>query len=288
MTLLDEVRARIRRLFYGEHWKVGTIAAQLGVHNEAVRRAIESHRFANAGKPRSSELDPYLDFVRQTLEQYPRLTATRLYEMLRPRGYQGSVVQLRRRIRQLDLRPAPKAEPYLRLSTWPGEQGQVDWGYFGKLRVGQAERKLWLLVVTLSWSRGFHVFPSFEQGVAAVLRGHVESFETLQGVPRKLLYDNMKTVVLERMGDAIRYHPRFLELCAHYLFAGYPCNPGQPHEKGIVERRIRDLRSSFFAARSFVDLDDVRAQFANWRDDVAYQRPCPAEPGMTVGEALER
>ena len=177
MTLSAELLAKIRRLYYGEHWKVGTIAAQLGVHHEAVRRAIESHRFANAGKPRYSELDRYLDFVRKTLELYPRLTATRLHEMLRVRGFTGSVVQLRRRLRQLELRPQPKAEPYLRLSTWPGEQGQVDWGYFGKLRVGHAERKLWLLVVTLSWSRGFHVFPSFDQGTSAVLRGHVESFE---------------------------------------------------------------------------------------------------------------
>jgi len=89
-----EIRAQIRRYFYAEHWKIGTIARELGVHPDAVRNAIEAQRF-NAQPLRTSMADPYLAFIRQTLEQHPRLRATRICQMVRDRGYTGSVVQWR-------------------------------------------------------------------------------------------------------------------------------------------------------------------------------------------------
>src|SRR5260370_37842359 len=87
-----ELKARIRRLFYAEHWKVGTIAGELGVHHDVVERAVGTDRFASTGaRPvRQSLLDEYKDFIRQTLDQHPRLRSTRLHEMLRGRGYAGS------------------------------------------------------------------------------------------------------------------------------------------------------------------------------------------------------
>jgi len=288
MTISEETRARIRRLFYAEHWTVGTIAAQLDVHHETVRRAIGSDTFVNKGKVRLSALDPFVGLAAATLLQYPRLTASRLHEMLRVRGYPGSVVQLRRRIRQLGLRPTPRREAFFRLETRPGEQAQVDWGYYGTLRVGSIRRKVWFLAVVLSYSRAIHLHFSFDQSVASVLRGHLAAFDAFGGVARNHLYDNMKTVVLERVGDAIRFHPRFMELCAHYLFSALPCAPGRGNEKGRVERQIRYLRSSFFPARHFSDLDDMARQFEQWRDEVAYLRPCPQDPDITVAQAFER
>jgi IS30 family transposase len=91
-----ETRVQIRRYFYAEHWKIGTIAQALNVHPDTVRRAIEVERFQHAEPLRPSIVDPYLPFVRQVLEQHPRLRATRLYQMIRDRGYSGSVEQLRR------------------------------------------------------------------------------------------------------------------------------------------------------------------------------------------------
>ena len=105
-----------------------TLAEQLGVHHEVVRRAVEVDAFVSrGGGTRPSDLDPYLDFIRETLERHPRLTGTRVHEMLRLRGYTGSTSQVRRRIRQLSLRPSPVAEAFLRMKTLPGEQAQVDW-----------------------------------------------------------------------------------------------------------------------------------------------------------------
>jgi hypothetical protein len=81
-----EVRAQIRRYFYAEHWKIGTIASELSVHPDAVRNAIESERFKSTQPLRASIVDPYTAFIRLTLEQHPRLRATRIYQMVRDRG----------------------------------------------------------------------------------------------------------------------------------------------------------------------------------------------------------
>lgn len=98
---------------------MGTLATQLGLHPDTVRRALQTERFRR-GPSRGTRLtDPYLNFLRQTLQQYPRLRATRLFQMLEARGYRGSVVQLRRVVAQL--RP-PQREAFLCLQVFPGEQ----------------------------------------------------------------------------------------------------------------------------------------------------------------------
>lgn len=282
-----EQRAEIRRLYYAEHWKVGTIVAALGVHRDTVLSAIEAERFLGyLARPRASKVDPYLPFIRQTLQQYPRLRATRLCEMLRGRGYQGSVVQLRRAVARL--RPRPPVEAYLRLTVMPGEQAQVDWGNFGTVEVGRGKRPLSCFVMVLSWSRALHAVFTLDQTLESFLRGHQEAFAAFGGVPRVLLYDNLKSAVLERREQAIHFHPRLLEFCAHYHFAPRPVAVGRGNEKGRVERQILYLRTSFFAARPFRDVDDLNAQFRRWRDEVAHQRRVPGEGSLLVGEALVR
>src|ERR1700752_2835600 len=96
-----EIRAQIRRYFYAEHWKIGTIARELGVHPDAVRNAIEAQRLGGGQPLRPSIVDPYVEFIRQILDQHPRLLATRIYQMARDRGYTGSIVQLRRAVARL-------------------------------------------------------------------------------------------------------------------------------------------------------------------------------------------
>ena len=273
----SEVVARIRSLFFAEHWKVGTIASELGVHHDAVRRAIEVDRFASGvRRVPPSRLDPYKGFIGEVLEKHPRLRSTRLHEMVQARGYAGSVVQLRRYV--ATVRPVARAEAYLRLRTFPGEQGQVDWGHFGKLRVGSALRPLSCFVLVLGWSRAVYARFFLDQTLESFLRGHVLAFEALGGVPRALLYDNLKTAVLERQGEHIRFHPHLLELAGHYHFAPQPCAPYRGNEKGKVERTIQYLRHSFFEARRFSSLDDLNAQLADWIDRVAHGRPVPGDP----------
>jgi len=152
LAIPPELEAKILRYFHVEKWKVGTIARQLGVHHGTVDRVLSQAGLPKVERPhRPSRIDPYLPFVLKTLEQYPRLTASRLYAMVRERGYSGGEDHFRHLIAHH--RPRPQPEAYLRLRTLPGEQGQTDWGHFGKLTIGKAERTLMAFVMVLSFSR---------------------------------------------------------------------------------------------------------------------------------------
>jgi hypothetical protein len=96
----------------------------------------------------------------------------------------------------------------------------------------------------------------------------------------------MKQVVLRRRGQDVEFHPRMLELAAHYHFAPKPCNPGRGNEKGRVERAIQFIRSSFFAARPFTTLGDFNRQAREWRDHIAHQRRWPEDDSRTVEDAF--
>lgn len=278
--------AEIVRLYHAEKWKVGTIARQLGTHHTTVRRVLEREGGAPMRVNRPSIVDPYVPLIRETLEKYPKLPASRLFQMARERGYQGSPDHFRRAVAQY--RPRRVAEAYLRLRTLPGEQAQVDWGHFGKLHVGQALRPLMAFVVVLSWSRRIFLRFYLDARMPSFLHGHVSAFEAFGGVPRVLLYDNLKSAVLERRGDAVRFNPTLLELAAHYRYEPRPVAVARGNEKGRVERAIRYVRSSFFAGREFTDLDDLNEQANTWCTGQASDRRCPEDERMTVREAYEQ
>src|SRR3984893_10654581 len=278
-----ETRAQIRRYFYVEHWKIGTIASELGVHPDAVRNAIESERFNNSKPLGASVVDPYIEFVRHTLDQHPRLRATRIYQMIRDRGYSGSVVQLRRTVAHL--RPQSR-EPFLQLQTFRGEQAQVDWAHFGHVMAGRAKRALSCFVMTLSYARALYLEFFFDQTMENFLRGHVHAFEYWSGQPRVILHDNLRSAVLERRGNQIHFHPRLMELCAHYHFVPRPCQVRAGNQKGRVERAIRYVRDSFWAGRPFTTLAECNRQALVWRDQVAHQRRWPDDSARTVAEVF--
>ena len=278
-----ETRVEIRRYFYAEHWKIGTIARELNIHPDAVRHAIESDHFHSGQALRPSITDPYLEFVRQTLDQHPRLRATRIYQMIHERGYTGSVVQLRRAVSRL--RP-PVREPFLRLHTFPADQAQADWAHFGHVAIGRARRTLSCFVITLSYSRALYLEFFFDQTMENFLRGHVHAFQAWSGQPRVILYDNLRSAVLERRGSEIHFNPRLLELCAHYHFVARPCQVRAGNQKGRVERAIRYVRDSFWAGRSFTTLAECNRQALVWRDQVAHQRRWPGDDARTVEQVF--
>ena len=127
MVIPADLSARILRLYRAEHWRVGTIARQLHVHRDTVRRVLAQAGDPAPGSPlRPSRVDPYRAFILHTLAKFPTLTAARLYAMVHERGYRGSPEHFRHVI--AGMRPRPAADAYLRLRTLPGEQAQVDWG----------------------------------------------------------------------------------------------------------------------------------------------------------------
>lgn len=284
MTISKETKAEILRLHMAENWSIGSIAQHLGVHHSVVKRVVRQYGLPLPEITKSSKLDLYLSFIKETLKKYPMLHASRLHKMCESRGYRGSESHFRRIVGRI--RPKPQSEAYLRLRTLPGEQGQVDWGHFGHLEIGRAMRPLMAFVLVLSYSRRIFLRFFLSQKTEIFLLGHQEAFTRFAGVPRVILYDNLKSCVLERRGDAIRYHPLLLDFSTHYLFEARPVAVARGNEKGRVERAIRYVRSSFFAARPFRDLDDLNRQADEWCEGLTMDRPWPDDTGKTVREAF--
>jgi len=286
MTTKPATEAEIRRLYFAEHWRRGTIAAQLGVHADVVERVLGRP----GPKPKTalalipSALEPYAPFIQETLCQYPRLVGTRVYDMLRERGYQGSLRTVRRYLRRV--RPLPKHEVFLRVEPLIGEQAQVDWAHVGYLEIEGVKRALWVFVIVLAYSRAIWAELVLDMSVYSLLRSLVRAACHFGGCTRQWLFDNPKTVVLERHGDAVRFHPRLLYLAGALHVQPRLCGVRKPHQKGRVERAIRWLRERFFAARRIHSLAQGNAQLGEFLTTIALDREHPRWPHRTVRDVL--
>ena len=286
MTLSIELPTKILRYHLVKQWPIGTIARHLHVHHQAIERLLSSRGLpAPRRSKRASMIDAYEPFIQEVLSQYPKLCASRLYAMVRQRGYQGSagyfchLISLRR--------PNPTPEAYLRLRTLPGEQAQMDWAHGGHMTIGRAKRPLMAFVMVLSYSREIYVEFFLNARMDSFLLGHVHALQHWQGCPRVILYDNLKSAVLDRERDVIRFNPNLLALAQHYRFEPRPVNVARGNEKGRVERSIQYLRTAFLAGRSYRDVADLNAQVKIWCREEAARRPWPEDASRRVQTAWE-
>ena len=190
MTVSDEVQAEIRRLFYVEHWKLHAIATQLQIHPDVVKRVSGVLSEKRLAKSPEATLLPFHDFLAEVLKKYPTVVSTRLYDMLRERGFRGSPRTVRRYVKTM--RPVRIKEAFIQVETLPGEQAQVDWGHVGSIHVDGAERPLWMFVMVLSHSRAMWAELVLEQTVASVRRSLLRSVQYFGGCTRQWLFDNPK------------------------------------------------------------------------------------------------
>lgn len=284
MSIDENKRSEIKRLYYAEHWKVGTIAKQLGLHRDTVKRALgqDFPRVSSVLRPRL--LDPYTEFIDETLAQYPTRRATRLHDMLKERGYSGSVRTVRSHVRHA--RPVPKSEVYLRTHPLCGEQAQVDWAHVAKVEVPGGMRALWLFVMVLSYSRAMWAEFVHDMTAASLCRSLVRAAAWFGGLPRQFLFDNPKTIVIERNGDDIRFHPQLLQLCGQLRVQPRLCAVGKGNQKGRVERSIRYMRDRFLAARDITNIEQGNLALRSFIDDIAHQRPHPQMRERTVADVF--
>lgn len=273
-TVMD-IRA-LRR----QGWSIRAIARHMGVSRNTVRRYLRKAGEPEYGPrpPMGSKLDPHKDWLTQRVRAaHPvRLPATALLPELRERGYDGGLTVLRTFLRTL--RPAVEPEPLVRFETGPGEQMQVD---FCTVRPGR--ERLSAFVAVMGYSRTAYVRFVTDERLETLLACHEEAFAFFGGVPRRVLYDNVKTVVVQR--DAYgpgqhRFQARFRDFAGHFGFVPRLCRPYRARTKGKVERFIRYLRGSFIGplrsrlAQAGLALDAVTAnvEVARWLREVANAR----------------
>lgn len=256
------------------------IARELGVSRNTVRKYLKQKGEPVYGPrlPRPTKLDPYKDYLTLRVEAAlpDWIPATVLLREIRSLGYPGGISQLK--VFLVTLKPKPAVEPLVRFETKPGQQMQVD---FVTIRRGR--HRLSAFVATLGYSRLAFVYFVADERIDTVLSCLRRSFEAFGGVPEHVLFDNMKTVVLERdaYGDgAHRFHPQLLQLAKDSSFSIRLCRPYRAKTKGKVERFNRYLRSSFwvplksrFAASGLmVDAETANLEVGRWLRDVANVR----------------
>jgi transposase len=200
----------------------------------------------------------------------PKVSAVVVHQRLNPLGFDGGLSIVRDYLRSI--RPKQK-EAFIRFESKPGHQCQTDWGHFGNLVYGNCSRKLYCLAVIECYSRLLYLEFTHSQRQEALHRGLLNAFTFFGGSPVELVHDNMLTAVLERDGPLVRFNEAFLDFLRPFKIVPVPCNIGQPHEKGKIEKgAIHYIRHNFFPLRSFGDLDDVQTQANQWRDEVANTR----------------
>jgi transposase len=267
-----EVWAEVRRLHRVERLSIRAIGRKLGLARNTVREVLRSERpleYRRTAGP--SKLDPFKGRIAELLAEYPRLSAVRVREILSAEGYTGGSTILRDYLHRVRPRPI---QAFQRTVYPPGEIGQVDWAQmpdplpdaFGKLR------PVYAFVMVLGYSRMLTVIFSFRTRLVDFLRCHAEALAFFGGVPRTIVYDNLKSVVLYRRGAEVTFNPQFLPFADRYGFRPFPTWPGEPHEKGLVERPILYLKNNFWAGRKFASMEDLESQGHGWREGICNVR----------------
>jgi transposase len=239
------------------------IARETGVARNTIRAVLRGTNDGRYGprEPRPTKLDDHKDYLRRRIEGAGdvRLSATVLLREIRSNGYAGGITQLKEFL--TSIRPVQPAEPIIRFETEPGRQLQIDFVVF---RRGQSPLRAF--TAELGYSRYAYVeFTDNErtETLSACLERALQCFD---GVPKHILCDNPKTIVLERnaYGDGNhRYNRYLLDLAKHYGLTIKPCAPYRAQTKGKVERFHRYLRESFFAPLQTAQPDLVDVATAN-------------------------
>jgi len=268
------------RVLHRHGKSIREIAREMGVSRNTVRRYLRDDE-AERYRPRPlrrTKLDPFKGYVIERLGAAApeRIPASVLLMELRERGYAGGYTMLK--VFVASVKPPEAAEPVIRFETAPGEQMQVDWAV-----IRRGENRLSVFVATLGWSRATYAEFVTDERVETLIEAHENAFLAFGGTPREVLYDNMRTVVLERHGygrGRHRFHPGFLDFARHCDFRPRLCAPYRAQTKGKVERFIRYLRHSFYVPLAsrlaqeglIVDRETANLAVGRWLREVANVR----------------
>jgi len=245
------------------------ICRSLRLSRNTVRKYLRSPGVPPHKKrpPRDTVLGPFEPLLRQRLVEGVDNCVVLLRE-LRAQGYPGGYSTLKEFVRPL--RPLRRPKGTVRFETQPGEQAQVDFGHFRYQLPDGGTRHVWGFALVLSWSRAIYVEFVPRADTVAFIQCHLHAFEHFGGMPERCLYDNTKTVVVDRNPDGSPlFNSRFLDFALRLGFRIKLCHPYRPQTKGRVESAIKYVRGNFWPTARFVDLDELNQQARAWVEGVA-------------------
>ena len=264
-----ETFCKLRQL-RDEGLKISQIAAQLNLDPKTVANWIERDTYQQRqGRHRPSKLDSFKEQIKTLVQRHP-YTAQQILQLLREQGYAGGYSILKDFVRQV--RPVRKPA-HLMLEFAPGDCAQVDWGSFGSVPVGSTARRLSFFVMVLCYSRMMYLEFTLSESMEQFLAAHRQAFEFFQAVPARVMIDNLKVGVLSHpFGQRPLFHPRYLDLAAHYGFEPVACNVRRANEKGRVENGVGYVKKNFLSGLEISSFAALNPAAATWRDTVANVR----------------
>ena len=262
---------------------ISEISRKLSFDRKTVRKALQQDKLEKYKRvsKEDTKLEAHKKFIQQRLELY-NLTASKIHREISLQGYLGKYGMVSKYVKSL------KAENYIkavqRFETLPGEQSQVDWGYFGDFYDYEQKRVIrlccFLMILGYSRTRFIHFFDGDDTD--NFLMGHNLAIEYFGGITREVLYDNLKSVVIKRAfkQKESEFNKKFLEFSSYYGFKIVLARPYRPQTKGKVENTVRYVRNDFFNGEEFTSLNDVNNRARLWIDRVnqeihhtTHQRP---------------
>jgi transposase len=268
------------QILHQQGLSIKAISRDLGVSRNTVRKYLRQKTTPQYRRtqPRTSILDPYKPYLLERvkaahLEWIPAIV---LYQEIVHKGYPGKVRILQDYL--ATLKPVTKPEPMIRFETQPGHQMQLD---FTTIRRHHTTLKAF--VATLGYSRATFVKFYDHERTEAWIDGLENAFQFFAGVPQEILFDNAKTIMIER--DAYqegqhRWNPKLLDCAKNYGFRPRVCKPYRAQTKGKVERFNGYLKSSFIVplkaslktADLTLDVVTANAYIGRWLHETANQR----------------
>jgi transposase len=265
-----ETFCRIKDLHERQHLTLTQTARALGLDPKTVAKWANIAQYRpRQSAPRASRLDPYKGLVVRWLDAHP-YSAQQIFQRLREDGFAGGYTLVKDYVRKV--RPV-RREAFLKLSFAPGECAQVDWGEYGSVQVGSTRRRLSFFVMVLCYSRLMYVEFTVSQTMEHFLACHEHAFAAIQGVPARLMIDNLKSAVLQRLaGQAPVFNARYLDFARHWGFDIAPCNVAKGNEKGRVENGVGYIKKNFLNGLDLPDFSAVNPAAQLWLGTVANVR----------------
>ena len=296
-----EMLGKVRRMYLRDKQSLHEIAKRTGLSRNTLRKWLRKPEDAAPPQYRREAITTKLSAFHAMLEQalkadahrirQNRRTGKALFAQIKADGYAGSYSRVTDFIREWRGREGKAPHAFVPLTFEHGEAFQFDWSEEG-LVIGGIYRRMQVSHMKLCASRAFWLVAYPSQGHEMLFDAHTRSFAALGGVPRRGIYDNMKTAVDKvNKGKGRIVNARFTVMCAHYLFDPDFCNVASGWEKGVVEKNVQDSRRRIWIAaqeRQFGSFAELNAWLGERCRALWSELRHPEYEAFSVADMLEQ